>query len=59
MTLNCCILNFSAHVKIALVENLNRARNDSNVKSIIICGKGTFIGGADIKEFPQRGVPGM
>ena len=32
-----------------------KANNDPNVKALVICGKGKFLAGADIKEF-ETGV---
>ena len=46
-------------MKIALLENLNQAKNNPSVKTIVLCGKGNFLAGGDIKEFSNQEVPGI
>ncbi|XP_076018124.1 peroxisomal bifunctional enzyme [Genypterus blacodes] len=42
----------SAKVRQGIVDTVQRALGDSEVKSVVICGQGgVFCGGADIKEF--------
>ncbi|XP_033966360.1 peroxisomal bifunctional enzyme [Pseudochaenichthys georgianus] len=42
----------SAAVRQGIVDTVQRALSDPNVKSVVICGQnGIFCGGADIKEF--------
>ena len=43
--------NPSLGVRQGLASGLSRAVKDDNVDAVVICGKGTFIGGADITEF--------
>ncbi|KAF7658721.1 hypothetical protein LDENG_00008770 [Lucifuga dentata] len=50
----------SARVRQGIVDTVQKALSDSEVKSVVICGQnGVFCGGADIKEFagPFAGPP--
>lgn len=45
---------FSYNVRVGLLESIDKAVRDRNVKAIVICGKGrTFPAGADIREFDK------
>lgn len=45
---------FSHKVRVGLDRSIDKAIRDTNVKAIVICGKGrTFPAGADIREFDQ------
>lgn len=49
--LNLLLFN---QVRVGLDRSIDKAIRDTNVKAIVICGKGrTFPAGADIREFDQ------
>lgn len=54
------LLNDCSHaVRVGLKTGIERAAKDSQVKSVVIIGKGqTFPAGADIREFgkPSKGI---
>lgn len=54
------LLNDCSHaVRVGLKTGIERASKDSQVKSVVIIGKGqTFPAGADIREFgkPSKGI---
>ena len=52
--------NNSYNVRVGLIESIDKAIRDGNVKAIVICGKGrTFPAGADIREFDNPQIKGM